>query len=408
MNPRATLLVISDIHAFSSRSDDEEVPSHAKTNPLGPDPFASLLELIGEREMTADVLLCPGDICDQADEQGLVYAWQRLHQVAEAVGATLIATAGNHDLDSRFLRSSFNPKGVLQALRPPFPHDGPHASDMYWARNFSVMRKGPILAVSLNSAAFHGYHNEDRLLREFNHGRISAETITELTAAIAAAEDDNIEYRVLVCHHHPQVVGPFRDLEGDSAMRDAHLLIDSIATSVSPWLIVHGHRHFPFLSYAPGGASAPVIFSSGSFARRLNDIYDGQVDNQCYLIELLGRADRDAVALDIAGRFKSWTWGHSEGWIPAPPRTGLPRNGGFGARPSINALRNQILQVLTATAPAALEWADLCAALPLIQYLIPADLRNLLLSLEQNGAILEPATEELYVGDTPAHLGIHT
>lgn len=406
MSDRTKLVVISDIHAFSSRGEGEEEPSYARAAQPPPNPFTELLALIEERTLTADFLLCPGDICDQADGQGLVYAWEKLDQVAGALGAELVATAGNHDLDSRFLKSTFNPKGALQALVPSFPHAGKHASDMYWARNFSVLRKDKTIVVSLNSAGFHGYHNEDRLLREFNHGRVSAETVAALAAEVGAVEDDDVEHRILLCHHHPQVIGPFRDLEGDSAMRDAHLLLDEVEGGTSPWLIIHGHRHFPYLSYAPGGATAPVIFSAGSFSRRLNDIYDGQVDNQCYAIELLSRSESESLSLDIAGRFLSWTWAHSEGWIPAPPRSGLPRHGGFGARPSINALRSQILEVLKRAHPATMEWSQVREAVPLVQYLIPVDLRKLFVALEAAGAILEPATEELYLGDTPAHIGV--
>jgi predicted MPP superfamily phosphohydrolase len=140
MNERPRLLIISDIHSFSFRPDDVDEPSYAKAN-VTPNPFTELLALLSEDPpLQADLLVCAGDICDQADEQGLDYAWGRLNEVASKSGATLVATAGNHDLDSRFLKNSFNPKGALQALRPTFPHESPSASDMYWARNFSAFR----------------------------------------------------------------------------------------------------------------------------------------------------------------------------------------------------------------------------------------------------------------------------
>lgn len=406
MTEPVRLLILSDIHAFSSRPPDLEEPSYAKANAPGLNPFAALAKETAQWAMPIDFVVCPGDICDQADEEGLVYAWDQLAQVATSLGAHLVATAGNHDLDSRFLTTSFNPKGALQRLTPTFPHEGEHASDCYWARNFSALKERNTIFVSVNSAAFHGYHNEDRMFREFEHGRISPDTVHAISKSLAELDDDSVQHHILLCHHHPQVVGPFRDVEGNSAMRDAHILLDQLTDQGRPWLIVHGHRHYPSISYAAGGANAPVIFSAGSFSRRLGDIYEGQVDNQFYVVELLQSTACESLDLDIAGIFTSWTWGHSEGWIPAPPRTGLPRQGGFGYRGSVLALAKRIVALLQQSQAPSIRWVTVRQQLPQVQYLVPTDLHDLMKRLTTLGVVVEPSLDNLYPGLPPTEIGV--
>jgi 3',5'-cyclic AMP phosphodiesterase CpdA len=408
-SPDGTLqiLVLSDIHAFGARSNPASEPSWTKANVTTLGPFSALERLLAEAEApNADIILCPGDICDQADEQGLSYAWNRLTSLASQLGAQLVATAGNHDLDSRFLTSRFNPKGTLQRLAPPFPHASHGASDQYWARNYAAIVDGSTLVVTLNSAAFHGYHNDDQMMAEFNHGRVSEETVSDLYATLDGMDLRGIEHRLLLCHHHPQMIGPFPDVEGDSAMKDAHLLLNRLSGDAAPWLIVHGHRHYPDLSYAQGGANSPVIFSAGSFSRRLGDIYEGKVANQFYEITLLGSGAREAVGLDIAGTFRTWTWGHSEGWIPAPERTGLPRRGGFGARGGLASIRAAIRAELQRYGPSGTSWEAIAAAVPAVRYLLPTDLAALLQALSAQSIAMDPLAGDLPTGSSPSSLAV--
>src|SRR5947208_12150793 len=86
--------IVSDLHVVTDtgplvrishlRSGDEE-QQH------GRQPIGGLLKLIGDARLQADVLLCPGDIADKANPDGIRYAWAALHRVAEHLGCKLVA-----------------------------------------------------------------------------------------------------------------------------------------------------------------------------------------------------------------------------------------------------------------------------------------------------------------------------
>jgi 3',5'-cyclic AMP phosphodiesterase CpdA len=88
------IAVISDLHAIDDvnggvgnsniRVSDAGDPTH---NPLD-----ALLGLVKAHGLEADLLICPGDLCDKADPGGLTWAWKQLDDIAKALGAETLAT----------------------------------------------------------------------------------------------------------------------------------------------------------------------------------------------------------------------------------------------------------------------------------------------------------------------------
>src|SRR5688572_25117411 len=118
--------VVSDLHAYDSLSDGETPPSHLCT--LDPEdqatqhPITGLLELISKQSLSADALICCGDMGDKARPAGVRYVWERLQKIQTALQAEgLYVTAGNHDVDSRHKYNDYDAKGVLQSLVPQYP-----------------------------------------------------------------------------------------------------------------------------------------------------------------------------------------------------------------------------------------------------------------------------------------------
>lgn len=153
------IAVLSDLHVFDGSSDQERAPSYVGTadpSAGGPEkyPFPGLKKLIETEGLNADLLICPGDMTNQAHAAALHYAWARLHDLKNWLGAAaLLATNGNHDIDSRFGDSDFDPKGAIQSLSPLFPGLPENECDRYWSRNFVVFNHGDARIVLLNSAA---------------------------------------------------------------------------------------------------------------------------------------------------------------------------------------------------------------------------------------------------------------
>ena len=121
-NKVITVAVASDLHAFPARTS-EPSPSHLcvsdPANQPGQHPISGLLALIEKQGIRADILLCPGDITHKAVPAGVEYAWQALQTLREKLDAKVcLATTGNHDVDSRYVRRSYDTVAAYKRFGP--------------------------------------------------------------------------------------------------------------------------------------------------------------------------------------------------------------------------------------------------------------------------------------------------
>lgn len=369
------IAVLSDLHVFNGSSGGADGPSFIGTaDPQdSPEkhPFRGLQRLIETENITADLLICPGDLSDKADPAALMYAWKELHKIKEQIGAThLFATSGNHDVDSRHKHDDHDPKGNLQSLVPMFPAGAEDLCDRYWSRNFAIFYEEKIRIVILNSSAFHGYGLESKA--EHEHGRISSRTISALREALSREER---RVNILLCHHHPTPFNPVGE-EDYSEMAGGDRLIELLNSGdYGSWMIIHGHKHFPRLTYASGGASSPIIFSAGSFSAVLYPKIQARARNQFYLLEI-PIEELDGLGLDLAGTLRAWDWITMIGWQAAGSGSGLRHIVGFGWRESARNIAQQIASQLRGAGDVRSR-DELAADHPRLQYLLPDDIEIL-------------------------------
>src|SRR5262245_16592686 len=111
MNESFKIAVVSDLHCTHS-GDPSKKDGKPRANtfllsdllkrPINKHPVESLKQVVIEEGLTANILLCPGDITDQINQQGLVSGWQFLKEIKSSLSAEMMAiTIGNHDVDSR-------------------------------------------------------------------------------------------------------------------------------------------------------------------------------------------------------------------------------------------------------------------------------------------------------------------
>jgi predicted MPP superfamily phosphohydrolase len=376
------LAVVSDLHAFDTllEADRGIAPSHLCTNDpedlLMRHPLAGLISL-ARGGVSADVLVCCGDMADKARPVGTRYVWAKLQELREALGARLLAVApGNHDVDSRHNYNDHDAKGVLQSLVPAFPFSDETLNDKFWARNYAIHTDPAFRLLLLNTAAYHGEAAD-----EYKHGRLSTRTADRIRAELDVVTDSHPRaVNILVCHHHPLKFGDIEDTDY-SEMRGGHALLDLLGSGkYGQWLILHGHKHHPRIQYAPGGAHSPIIFSAGSLSASLHRVLQTQTRNQFYVITIPLPPPQRAN-LSLAGTFRTWEWILGHGWRPASLGTGLPAQGGFGFRGSLTHLSASVHDHWLASGSAWLEWTVVAAALPDLNYLLPGDLEIVLSQL---------------------------
>jgi hypothetical protein len=255
------LLVVSDLHAHMGDPTQSSSPSFLSTNSLYGDlnPITKIPELLKSENLAVDWVVSPGDLGDRAEPTAQKFAWDELERLRNKLGAKhLIATAGNHDLDSRRTSPDFDLKGSLQLLDPSFPidlkcfevGDGVYG-DRYWSRNFAVIPFPDIdcTLLIINSCAFHGYTSplnlkpgDEKPPDEHTRGKISSLT---REAILKSVQNLTTRLNIVLVHHHP-IKLPFVD-DGNSLMIGGAELIDALKNTQKQWLIIHGHQHVPHL-----------------------------------------------------------------------------------------------------------------------------------------------------------------
>lgn len=372
-----TLAVVSDLHAYDDPdSPDSRRPSHlccksSEAEP-GQHPITGLLKLIEDDTLRADMLLIGGDLGDKARPAAIEYAWRKIIELGKALAVTRVAaTTGNHDVDSRYKYTKFDAKGMLQRLKPPFPLIDEPLCDRFWARNYAVIAQPHYRLVVLNSSAFHGAAPD-----ELNHGRISEHTLACLKEDLEAGPSPPVN--ILLCHHHPQQHMELQ-LNDYDVMKNGQLILDLIGSGkLGRWLVIHGHKHHPKITYASGGATAPTVFSAGSLSVELYLELQSRARNQFYIVTL----PFDTFGtMGFVGKINAWDWASGKGWVKAQSASGLPWTSGFGCRADVAVLAANMASTITTFA----SWEDLIKSYPEVDFLLPNDLMLLIESIEGLG-----------------------
>lgn len=362
------LFVISDLHAFDGAVVKDQRPSHydlSLPSGEGDNPIQQLKEFIQSSGIKADKLICCGDLADKAYPSGVERAWADVQQIKNLLGADdILASVGNHDVDSRHNHNDHDAIGVLLGLNPGFPFSTEDKNNQFWTHHFCIEDKNEkVRYITLNSSGFHGVGGEHQ------HGRVTNRTLVRLKNELQ--KGGRRQANVLICHHHPQrmnelKLGDYDDMKGgDDLLR----LLDAV--EFGPWLIIHGHKHFPKLTYATGGSASPVVFSAGSCAAILYPEIVRHAGNQAYLITL---TDSDEVTTSCCGEYQAWDWAPGCGWKVAHSTSGLPSRGGFGYRGDHGALAKEI----SGKFPNGSKWISVEQDLLQLKHLIPADLKSVL------------------------------
>lgn len=379
-------LLISDIHACDVDPGTSRAPSYVSSFRSSSftriDPIAELENLIHEEELRPDCILCPGDITNKSQPDPFGYAWKRLQELASKCGATLIATVGNHDVDSRYKSNAFDPKGFAMSLNPSIPTPERIHFLEYWAENFTSVSVESCNIVVVNTAAFHG--SGKNAASEIQHGRISDATLVQLRKKVASLPGAPVN--ILLCHHH--LVKPERtDEEFEGLTRGGARLVQLLSESENAWIVVHGHTHVPDLFHAYGGSNAPVIVGCASFSAQINEDAQNKNPNQVHLLI----CDPDGAKVDglaSCGQVMSWTWQPGVGWRPAVGLQGLPHVAGYGYRSSVDSLVNATEAFLDAQSVNFADWKQVARAIPGLTRLIPADFDRLCRAMRKKRLIL--------------------
>jgi predicted MPP superfamily phosphohydrolase len=211
------VLVLSDLHCTSKPPGDAAGSWLTTTTSTDPriNPLRAVDRVLHDAGVTVDIILCAGDLCDKADPAALQYVWHELTSLADRLEARLIATVGNHDLDSRHA-AGVDPKEALFGLEPIFPCLNDTLRDRYWSRDYALVEGEGWRIVTLNSCTFHGYNPADG--PELETGRVSRNSCRLLREELNALVPTTA-IQILLVHHHLEQL-PDVDQQDRSQMKD--------------------------------------------------------------------------------------------------------------------------------------------------------------------------------------------
>ena len=374
------LLIVSDLHVTNdeiSEAGESLISANPKASELGDKMFSGIANCISAEDLKIDWVICPGDLGDKAEVIGLNYAWEKLEKLTQEIGANhLIGTAGNHDFDSRI---SVDPKSNLQALSPLFPGITQTDCDKYFARNYCIYTDVNVRIVNLNSSAYHGYKSEEG--EEYLHGRVEDSTIDQIRGEI---ESDLFDVNILLTHHHMMKNDHIYKAD-KSEMEGAGKLLNMLSeTTKSPWLVIHGHQHYPELDYGRGSSLAPIIVSAGTLSAKLSGTHASASPNQFYIIELSEKNDAHEGWFPC-GRVKSWHWSAEGKWSRSPLEHKIPYGAGFGCKTNPTQAAEKVLKILDMGKQRFITLEDVFSSEPQLEFLLPGDLSLLFHTLKENG-----------------------
>lgn len=364
--------IMSDLHAFTTADPQRPAPSFLQVNGNhnnpAESPIKSLELLIKTERLSADILLCPGDICDKADSQALEWGWQRIREIGALLKVSqVVGTVGNHDVDSRH-GFGVDALAALKQLHA-YPTSDRATANQYWARYFTLLdgigQTGDARIVTLNSSAHHG-----GVEIEHNHGRVLEQTLREL-------EDELRQYprravNVLVCHHHPHQHSEIL-LGAEDFMKCGQQLLDLLdRADLGSWMLIHGHKHHPKITYAAGSSCSPVVLAAGSLAAVLFPQLSTRTRNQFHIASLDVDRCRDH---GMSGWVESWSYHWGLGWKrPDGSRSGLPHTAGFGYRGNLRTLAAQVASRATGIMT---DWQEILSDVEDLRFVLPQDLASL-------------------------------
>ncbi len=353
------IAVVSDLHCLhksaTTASGVTFLYSNAPKNPVARHPVYALLKLLKDDDsIRADVMICPGDIGDKADEQGIISGWDYLKKIQKGLEAPhLLATIGNHDVDSRRSHPYTNAFQLLQSLEEDYPVDA--SNDHFWSKKFAFIEGEDYQILVINTC--HNHNSKE----DANQSVINPETLQAMAAILDKAERK--KFRFAFCHHHPVKHSNIDIQYKDGDVIDNGDKLISLLNKYDFQIIIHGHKHDPRLKME----NSLTVFAAGSFSSLMN-IKELGADNCFHVIDL--------YPFDKKGVIKSWVYAPTRGWEIRSDRE-FPCFTGFGSITPVDQIAEKCNDLFVKESKGILKFSSLKAEIPDISFLIPDEQRKL-------------------------------
>lgn len=358
---KLVIAVLSDLHCQlrSATATQESFLFVGQPRiPAARHPIEALNKLIKECELTADLLMCAGDITNRSSQEGLVQGWDFLSEIKRELNSNkLICTLGNHDVDSRKSFSQ-DPFLIAQSVNQLFPLEDQEQIKRFWGSGFSVIEHNSnALIVILNSVADH----TDELTAK--RGSFAERRLEELRHVLDKYSHNDFPLRIAMLHHHP-ILHSFMNYTSEDVLSNGDQLIELLSQNRFN-LIIHGHRHQPRLRRHSSCGNPMIIFAAGSFAAMLGSL--ASTTRNLFHILTISMDEANLITFNL----RTWEHNPNDGWIPTSKKSSsLPYLIKFrGNHGHIDA--QSVRDYLDAQQIAKMDAAQLFKAFPELEFYFP-------------------------------------
>lgn len=378
------IAIISDLHCRHSKykTESETVNntylfSDRMRSPIKQHPAQALISKIKELNIKADMVLCPGDITDKTDPQGLITGWSFLEEIKDALGAEcLIASLGNHDVDSRQIHNTYDSFNMPTRLKSNFPFINEIAKYKYYSKKYCFIEVDDTLIFNYNSV--HSHTNKVDCLTSL----ISDDILENIEEELKTYSTKNFKFKIALTHHHPTKHANIGIEYKDSDVIEKGDKLLELLDKYDFQIFIHGHKHIPRLMYYN---SLPVL-SSGSFSSLMN-IKDTGDKNMIHFITLYSEQK--------TGEIKTFEFTNGLGWSGDFNSSKFPSDTGFGNRSSIQDIISKIKTYFDSENKDFIKFNKVINDLPELKYLIPVDFEKLRTQIKKSSLIFYPDNQSI-------------
>ncbi|MNQ70277.1 cyclic 3',5'-adenosine monophosphate phosphodiesterase [compost metagenome] len=343
MDYNIKIAIISDLHCHPTNvnyKSETFLKSDLLRNNTFNHPVEALNDLIETNHINVDIVLCPGDFSNKADVQGFISGWDFVLEIAKKLKSeNIIATIGNHDVPSRDAEN-LDILSIAKGIGKDFPIKNRTLLAEFWDNGFCLIEDDNFQILVINSVKFHSNQSE------IDRGRLSDQQLNNIKEKLQGNSTDKI--KIALCHHHP-IPHERLNLGSQDLMILGSELVD-LLNSHKFDLLVHGHKHDPWLRYSTGSNSLPV-FSAGSFSATEQIIFSDR-RNTFHTVEISKKNGSKAQ-----GIIETYEFYVGKGWEKSSGKQSLPFITGFGSNVKTEVISNGIETLMSSQN--YLKWEDI-------------------------------------------------
>lgn len=387
MGERIIFAVISDLHCtydIDYNSQDTILFSNTMRNGDRKNQVQELLNLFEAERIKCDYVLCPGDITNKMDVQGLISGLGYLMEIQKSLGASqLICVPGNHDIDFCRRNTSLFAKAndsLKQLDSMHYPLSDKFLSKSLIDDGFCLFQNDKVVILCINSvASFTDMSSSEKVF-------IPESTLSLIEEQLKKIPD-TITIRIALTHHHPILYTDlnFRAYNAKDYIINGDKLIELIE-KYHFGLLIHGHKHRAKLT----SSRSVTLFCAGGFSA-LQNLQIGDDENTFHIVEMDSSSP-------MKGIIRTWSYSCSAGW--KKPSLQFPDKTGFGSTTNAIELAREIgthIQSKYGNQKEVIQFSDIVAQFNEIKYIHYEQLKELYKELKNYYCVYTHSDEQDYL-----------